>query len=134
LAPVAREVDEVVACDLEEPEMEARRVLQGPDLFQNPDEDGLDEVVGFVVLAAVAPEVGADLRLEGREEVPGAVLDLPSLKLPDCGHRLGVELRKILEAVSNSSPEQACRSLVQLARDGGGPDNITVLVARLQKP
>ena len=51
--------------------MEARRVFQGPDLFQHPDEDGLGEVVGFVVLAAVAPEVGAELRLEGLEESKG---------------------------------------------------------------
>lgn len=39
---------------------------------------------------------------------------------------------QILDAVTRLDPPQACQRLVQSARDAGGPDNITVLVARLQ--
>ncbi len=38
---------------------------------------------------------------------------------------------EILHAVSMHLPETACRKLVELARERGGPDNITVQVARL---
>jgi PPM family protein phosphatase len=36
-----------------------------------------------------------------------------------------------LEQALSQSPSEACRSLVQLAKDHGGPDNITLQVARL---
>lgn len=38
------------------------------------------------------------------------------------------ELQKI---VAGNSPEEACRRLVQMARDRGGPDNITLQIARV---
>jgi PPM family protein phosphatase len=40
------------------------------------------------------------------------------------------EMEQIL--ASQQAPAEACRSLVQLAKDRGGPDNITLLIARLQ--
>jgi PPM family protein phosphatase len=38
---------------------------------------------------------------------------------------------EILSAVDNQSAEKACRELIQLARERGGPDNITVEILRL---
>ncbi|HMD16410.1 MAG TPA: PP2C family serine/threonine-protein phosphatase [Terriglobales bacterium] len=38
---------------------------------------------------------------------------------------------EILDAVDNQSAEKACRELIQLARERGGPDNITVEILRL---
>lgn len=40
---------------------------------------------------------------------------------------------EILHAVSMHLPEGACKRLVELARERGGPDNITVQVARLNR-
>jgi HD-GYP domain-containing protein (c-di-GMP phosphodiesterase class II)/serine/threonine protein phosphatase PrpC len=42
-----------------------------------------------------------------------------------------VEASEIQEGVSESSPADACRRLVEMARERGGPDNITVQVARV---
>jgi protein phosphatase len=39
---------------------------------------------------------------------------------------------ELLAAVENKSAEQAVRELIQLARERGGPDNITVSVLRLR--
>jgi PPM family protein phosphatase len=39
--------------------------------------------------------------------------------------------KEIEDAVSNLPPENACRKLVQLAKDRGGPDNITVEILRV---
>lgn len=38
---------------------------------------------------------------------------------------------EIAEVASKSAPKNACKSLVQLAKDRGGPDNITVQVLRV---
>ena len=38
---------------------------------------------------------------------------------------------EIAEIASKASPEEACKTLVQLARDRGGPDNITVQVVHV---
>src|SRR5271156_5693602 len=38
---------------------------------------------------------------------------------------------EILDAVENNSAEKACRDLIELARERGGPDNITVEILRL---
>jgi protein phosphatase len=42
-----------------------------------------------------------------------------------------VEPGEILEAVTSLPPDGACRSLVRLARERGGPDNITVQVGQI---
>ena len=39
---------------------------------------------------------------------------------------------EILEAVDGKSAEQAGRELIDLARERGGPDNITVEILRLR--
>jgi serine/threonine protein phosphatase PrpC len=39
---------------------------------------------------------------------------------------------EILEAVENKNAEQAGRELIALARERGGPDNITVEILRLR--
>jgi protein phosphatase len=44
-----------------------------------------------------------------------------------------VEPEEIHELVTAHAPAAACDALVELARARGGPDNITVIVARLQK-
>jgi len=38
---------------------------------------------------------------------------------------------EILQMVSSNSPEQACRKLVDLAKERGGPDNITLQIVRI---
>ncbi len=42
-----------------------------------------------------------------------------------------VQDAEILEAVANQSPEAAARALIELARERGGPDNITLQILRL---
>jgi HD-GYP domain-containing protein (c-di-GMP phosphodiesterase class II)/serine/threonine protein phosphatase PrpC len=44
-----------------------------------------------------------------------------------------VSAEEILDVVLEESPESACHTLVELARARGGPDNITVVVARLER-
>jgi protein phosphatase len=39
---------------------------------------------------------------------------------------------EILDAVEDKSTEQAGRELIELARERGGPDNITVQILRLR--
>jgi HD-GYP domain-containing protein (c-di-GMP phosphodiesterase class II)/serine/threonine protein phosphatase PrpC len=43
-----------------------------------------------------------------------------------------VEDKEIAEIVNGESPESACETMVELARARGGPDNITVLVAKIE--
>jgi protein phosphatase len=43
-----------------------------------------------------------------------------------------VDPGEILHLVSMHLPEKACRRLVDLARERGAPDNVTVLVARVR--
>lgn len=38
---------------------------------------------------------------------------------------------ELQETLASRTPDEACRSLVQLAKDHGGPDNITLQIARL---
>ena len=38
---------------------------------------------------------------------------------------------EIQDALTSQAPADACRSLVQLAKDHGGPDNITLQIVRL---
>ena len=40
---------------------------------------------------------------------------------------------EILDIVREESPESACHTLVELARARGGPDNITVVIAKLER-
>jgi PPM family protein phosphatase len=72
---------------------------------------------------------------------PDLIMDSPEqpepLRLEDvlliCSDGLWGQVRdsEILAAVNNGSAEQAGRQLIQLARERGGPDNITVEILRL---
>jgi len=42
-----------------------------------------------------------------------------------------VQDAEILQAVANKSPEAAGRELIDLARERGGPDNITLQILRI---
>ena len=42
-----------------------------------------------------------------------------------------VQDAEILKVVANQSPEAAARALIELARERGGPDNITLQILRL---
>ena len=44
-----------------------------------------------------------------------------------------VEDGEILHVVSMHLPDGACKRLVTLAKERGGPDNVTVIVARLTR-
>jgi PPM family protein phosphatase len=73
---------------------------------------------------------------------PDLVMDLPEhpepLRPKDvlliCSDGLWGQVRdsEILAAVENKSAEQAGRELIELARERGGPDNITVQILRLK--
>jgi PPM family protein phosphatase len=73
---------------------------------------------------------------------PDLIMDSPEqpepLRLEDvlliCTDGLWGQVRdsEILAAVKNGSAEQAGRQLIQLARERGGPDNITVEILRLR--
>jgi serine/threonine protein phosphatase PrpC len=72
----------------------------------------------------VAPSVDVDLQ-EPLELRAGDTLIL-------CSDGLSgqVEASEILEAVSSAAPQEAAGKLVELAKERGGPDNITVQVVR----
>jgi protein phosphatase len=42
-----------------------------------------------------------------------------------------MDSEEIEQALASQSPKSACRALVQLAKDRGGPDNITLQVLRI---
>jgi PPM family protein phosphatase len=45
-----------------------------------------------------------------------------------------MDSRDIEQTLASESAESACRVLVQLAKDRGGPDNITLQVLRIVNP
>jgi PPM family protein phosphatase len=45
-----------------------------------------------------------------------------------------MDSREIEQTLASQSPESACRALVKLAKDRGGPDNITLQVLRIVNP
>jgi serine/threonine protein phosphatase PrpC len=67
------------------------------------------------------------------DSLPGALR--PGMTFVLCSDGLSnmVSDDEIRQAASREAPDAACATLVQLARDAGGPDNITVLIARVQK-
>jgi protein phosphatase len=70
------------------------------------------------------PEVQVELGGQGLELREGDALVLCSDGLSNM-----VSPEEILDAVTSGDPESACRRLVDTARERGGPDNITVIVA-----
>jgi PPM family protein phosphatase len=83
----------------------------------------------------VTRSVGIDAEVEidtGRLE--GPLLAGDALLVCSDGLHGQVTEEEIVGAVAAASPEAACRALVGLANARGGPDNITVLIARLAPP
>ena len=72
----------------------------------------------------------ADLIMEAPEH-PAALQ--PGDVLVVCSDGLWGQMQdaEILQAVANKSPEEAGRELIELARERGGPDNITVQILRV---
>jgi protein phosphatase len=67
-------------------------------------------------------------------DVPSAPIELrPSDVLILCSDGLWGQMTsaEMAEIASKSAPKEVCKSLVQLAKDRGGPDNITVQVLRI---
>jgi serine/threonine protein phosphatase PrpC len=77
-------------------------------------------------LGMPSPEITADFSETPIQLQPGDGVVLAS----DGLHGL-VNSDEIREAVEKESPYQACRTLVDLAKERGGPDNITVQIMRL---
>jgi protein phosphatase len=68
-------------------------------------------------------------------DVSGQAVQMPdggSLVLCSDGLSNLVDPGEILHLVSMHLPEKACRRLVDLAKERGAPDNITVIVARMR--
>ena len=76
----------------------------------------------------VKPEVKVDV---SEQAVP--LSDDAALVLCTDGLTNLVEDGEILHVVSMHLPDGACRRLVQLAKERGAPDNVTVIVARLTR-
>ncbi|HSQ59348.1 MAG TPA: SpoIIE family protein phosphatase, partial [Acidobacteriota bacterium] len=76
----------------------------------------------------VKPEVKVDVA-----EQPIAIPEGASLVMCTDGLSNLVEDGEILHVVSMHLPEGACKRLVQLAKERGSPDNVTVIIARLTR-
>jgi protein phosphatase len=74
---------------------------------------------------------------EGRADFSPAPI---SLELNDllilCTDGLWAQISdsELLSTVQNNTPTKACRELIEVARDRGGPDNITVQIIRITEP
>ncbi len=77
----------------------------------------------------VAPEVEVDV-----EPFPYALRSGDTLLLSSDGLHGVVSDEELAEKGSGADLDRACRELIALARERGGPDNITVLLARLEEP
>jgi protein phosphatase len=95
-------------------------VLTEEEAAQHPDRNVLVSALGMRGAVPVdVPEGGVPLE-------PGDTL----LVSTDGLHGL-VSDAELLDTVARNEPRKACQDLVQLARDRGGPDNITVQILRL---
>jgi PPM family protein phosphatase len=101
----------------------AAGILQPEEAENHPDR--------HILTAAV----GADSALQA--EIPEAPIELQTgdilLLCTDGLHGL-VSDDEILASATHSGPSQACRELVQLAKDRGGPDNITIQILFVRLP
>ena len=87
---------------------------------EHPDRNVLVSALGMKGSVTVdVPEAPVPLE-------PGDIL----LVCTDGLHGL-VSDAELLEAATRNNPREACQQLVQMARDRGGPDNITLQIARL---
>jgi protein phosphatase len=95
-------------------------IIRAEDADNHPQKHVLTAAVG------IADDIQPDFSAE-----PVALEKSDILLLCTDGLWGQVSEPELLEALASQPPDQACRSLVQLAKDHGGPDNITLQVARL---
>lgn len=88
-----------------------------------PDKRNLANVLTRCL--GIGPELAVDIRGPMALEVESMIV------MCSDGLSKVVSTEEILHAVSMHLPEGACRRLVDLAKERGGPDNITVQVARV---
>jgi protein phosphatase len=75
---------------------------------------------------------GGELKCEvSRDPIP--LVEGDAIVLCTDGLSGVVDDEEIESAVRQRAPADACRFLVETARERGGPDNITVLVARVER-
>ena len=101
-------------------EMIRREIISREQAKDHPEAHKLSRALG------VKPDVEPEVRQEPITLEPGDSLVLCSDGLTDV-----VEDDEIARVVSTENPEKACPQLVKMANDRGGPDNITVIVARM---
>ena len=77
--------------------------------------------------------LGTDLQVAVDVSAPITLQEGHTIVICSDGLTKVVSDEEILHAVSMHLPEKACRRLVDLARERGGPDNITVQVARVSR-
>ena len=75
--------------------------------------------------------IAGDIEVDFPRE-PVAIQTADTLLLCTDGLWGQMEADEIEQALASQSPSAACRSLVQLAKDHGGPDNITLQVLRVE--
>jgi protein phosphatase len=97
-----------------------RGVITPEEAADHPDRNVLVSALGM------RGSVSADVSAEGIPLKSGDVL----LLCTDGLHGL-VNDAELLDAATRLDPRQACIELVRLARERGGPDNITLQIARL---
>ena len=105
------------------------RIEKNPKLArrQGVKPEALQGIPSNVIVRSLGPEPLVQVDIEGPHAIePGDVYVL-------CSDGLSgpVSDREIGAVVSALSPKEACRFLIDLANLQGGPDNITVIVARV---
>lgn len=100
------------------------------DAGELTEEEALKSERRNIILQALGPEPNVTVELTHEDLRHGDVLVLCSDGLSG-----NVQAREIAEVVSShDSPADVCTALVALANERGGPDNITVVVARFTGP
>jgi len=100
------------------------------DKGEMTEEDAENSPGRNIILQALGPTPNIDVVLSQRRAQRGDALVLCSDGLSGV-----VQEKEILEAVERSQdPAVVCEDLVELANSRGGPDNITVIVVRLDGP
>ncbi|MGA8144508.1 MAG: Stp1/IreP family PP2C-type Ser/Thr phosphatase [Candidatus Acidiferrales bacterium] len=78
--------------------------------------------------------LGSDSAVEADfAEAPIPLLTNDALLLCTDGLHGGVSDEEMLAACSGNPPREACRKLVELAKERGGPDNITIQIVRIDE-
>ena len=98
----------------------ANGVVRPEDAENHPQKHVLTAAIG--VSDEIAPDVPADSLRIARGDV---------LLLCTDGMWGQMSGQEIIQILSSQTPQAACRALVALAKEHGGPDNITVQVARV---